>query len=268
MDNILTFWCVRTIWVHSGLFSCFTKLVAKRAELVQKFVPRCGIGIFRNQCTRSTPLYPKLTFWSVSYYLGSFGIVRLPYETRCKMGRTSAKVRETKSCRTFRNERARSTPLDNILMFWCVRTIWVHSGLFSCLTKLVAKRAEQVQKFVPRSRVGIFRNKSTRSIGLYPKLTFLSVLHYLGASGTVWLPYETRAKRAKLVQKFVPQSCLGIFRDERTRSNPLDPKPTFSCVLYLLGAFGTVWLPYKTRCKTGRTSAKVRATKSRRNFSQ
>src|SRR6185436_7543391 len=35
-----------------------------------------------------------------------------------------------------------------------------------------------------------------------------------------------------------------------------------------MGAFGTVWLPYETRCKTGRTSAKVCATKSRRNFSQ
>src|SRR6185437_10470544 len=40
------------------------------------------------------------------------------------------------------------------------------------------------------------------------------------------------------------------------------------CVSYYLGAFRTVWLPYETQCKTGRTSAKVRATKSRRNFSQ
>ena len=76
------------------------------------------------------------------------------------------------------------------------------------------------------------------------------------------------AKRAELVQKFVPQSRVGIFRNELTRSTPLDPKLTFWCILYNLGAFGTVWLPYETRCKTGRTSAKVRATKSRRNFSQ
>ena len=137
----------------------------------------------------------------------------MPYKTRCKTGRTSAKVRETKSCRTFRNERTRSTPLVIILTFWCVRTIWVHSGLFSCFTKLVAKRAELVQKFVPRSRIGIFRNK-------------------------------------------------------RARSTLLDPKLTFWCVSYYLVAFGTAWLPYKTRCKTGRTSAIVRATKSRRNFSQ
>src|SRR6185436_18715827 len=35
-----------------------------------------------------------------------------------------------------------------------------------------------------------------------------------------------------------------------------------------MGAFGTIRLPYKTRCKTVRTSAKLHATKSHRNFSQ
>src|SRR6185437_10853726 len=72
----------------------------------------------------------------------------------------------------------------------------------------------------------------------------------------------------QLMQKFVPQSHVGFFRNERTRSTPLDPKLTFWFVSYYLGALGTVWLPYETRCKTGRTSAKVRATNSRRNFSQ
>ena len=75
-------------------------------------------------------------------------------------------------------------------------------------------------------------------------------------------------KRAELVQMFVPCSCVRIFRNERTQSNPLDPKLTFWCVSYHWGAFGTAWLPYETQWKTGRTSAKVQATKSRRNFSQ
>ena len=169
------------------------------------------VGICRNERNRSSPLDPKLTFWCVSYYFGAFGTAWLPYETRCKTGRTRAKVHATKSRRTFRNERTRSTPLDNILTFCCVRTIWVHSGPFCCLMKLCAKRAELVLKFVPRSHVRIFRN-------------------------------------------------------ERTRSNPLDPKLMFWCVSYYLGAFGTVWLPYETRCKTGRIRAKVRVTKSRRIF--
>jgi hypothetical protein len=76
------------------------------------------------------------------------------------------------------------------------------------------------------------------------------------------------AKRVELARKFVPRSRVGIFHNERTRSTSLDLKLMFWCVSYYLGAFGTVWLPYETRCKTGRTSAKVRATKSRRNFSQ
>ena len=113
----------------------------------------------------------------------------------------------------FRNKRTRTTTLDPEHCFSVFPTIWVHLGPFSCLTKLGAKRAELVQKFVPQSRIGIFRNESTRS-------------------------------------------------------TPLDPKLPFWCVSYYFGAFGTVWLPYETRCKTGRTSAKVRATKSRRNFSQ
>ena len=60
---------------------------------------------------------------------------------------------------TFRNERTRSTPLDPKLMFGAFCTIWVHLGPFGCLTELGAKQAELVQKFVPRSRVGIFRNE-------------------------------------------------------------------------------------------------------------
>ena len=129
--------------MHSGPFGCLAKLGAKRAELVQKFVPQSRVEIFHNERTRSTLLDPKLTFWCISYYMGAFGTVWLPYQTRCKMGRTSAKVRATKSCRTFRNERTRSTPLDTKPTFWCVRTIWVHSGLFGSLTKLGAKWADR-----------------------------------------------------------------------------------------------------------------------------
>ena len=75
--------------------------------------------------------------------------------------------------------------------FGAFRNIWVHLGPFGFLTKLGAKRAELVQKFMPRSRVGlvgIFRNERTRSTPLDPKLLFWYVLNYLGAFGTVWLP--------------------------------------------------------------------------------
>jgi len=49
--------------------------------------------------------------------------------------------------------------------------------------------------------------------------------------GTIWVhlgPFgcltELCAKRAELVQKFEPRSRVVIFRIERTRSTPLDPK--------------------------------------------
>ena len=144
----------------------------------------------------------------------------------------------------------------------------MHSGPFGCLTKLGAKQAELVQKFMPRSCVGIFRNKRTRSTPLVIKLMFWCVSYYVGAFGTVWLPYETRCTRAELVQMFVPRSRVGILRNERTQSNPFEPKLTFWCISNYLGAFRAGWLPYETRCKTGRASAKVRARMSRWKFSQ
>ena len=153
-------------------------------------------------------------FWCVLYNFGAFGTVWLSYETRCKTGRTRAKVRATKSLRNFFATNAPDPPHWTLnSCFGTFHTIWVHLVLFGCLTKVGAKQAKLGQKFVPRSRVGIFRN-------------------------------------------------------ERTRSTPFYSKHIFWYVLYYLNAFGTVWLPYKTLCKTGRTGAKVRATKSRRNFSQ
>src|SRR6185503_9904096 len=152
--------------------------------------------------------------------------------------------------------------------FSAFHTIWVHSGSFGCLTKLGAKRAELVQKFVPRSRVRIFRTNA-------PDPPLWTLNFHFGAFRTIWVhsgPFgcltKLGAKRDELVHKFVPRSRVGIFRNECSRSTPLDPKLPFLCISYYLGAFGTVWLPYETRCKTGRTSAKLRATKSRRNFSQ
>ena len=199
--------------MHLGPFGCLTKLGAQRAELVQRFVPRSRIGIFRNEGTRSTPL-------------------------------------------------------DSKLMFGAFRTIWVHSGPFGCLTKLGTKRAEQVQKFVPRSRVIIFRNKSSRSTPLDTKLMFWCVLYYFRAFGTVWLPYGTRCKTARTSAKVRATKSSHNFSQRKQPIHPLDPKLKYWCISYKFGAFGTVWLPYETRCKTGRTSAKVRATRSRRNFSR
>ena len=73
------------------------------------------------------------------------------------------------------------------------------------------------------------------------------------------------------MQKFVQRCLVRIFRNERSRSTPLDPKLIFRCISFRFGAFGTISLLHETRCKMGRLgaiNARVRATKSRQNFSK
>jgi hypothetical protein len=147
--------------VHLRPFGCLTELGAKQAELVQKFMPRSRIGSFRDEGTRSTPLDPKLRFWCISYYLGHLGPLSCLTELGAKRAELVQKFVPRSRVRIFRNEHARSTPLDPKLTFWSFRTTWVHLGPFGCLTELGAKRAELVQKFVPQSRIGIFRDEGT-----------------------------------------------------------------------------------------------------------
>ena len=97
----------------------------------------------------------------------------------------------------------------------------MHLGSLGCLTKLSAKLAELVQKFVPRSRIG------NSCFG-----EFRTIWVHLGRFGCL---KKLGAKRSELVQNFVPRSRIRMFRNERTRSNPLDPKLMFC-------AFHTVWV--------------------------
>ena len=102
---------------------------------MQKFVPRCRVRIFRNEHIRSTPLDPKLMFWCVSYYLGAFGTVWLPYETRCKTGPKSLKVRATKLCQNFSQRTYQVHPIRP------QTDVLVRFVLFACiLGRLVALR--------------------------------------------------------------------------------------------------------------------------------
>ena len=64
------------VWVHLGPFRYGTKLYAKWTEpvlLMQMFMPRSGVEIFRYERTRSTPMDHILMFWCVSQvWLGLF----------------------------------------------------------------------------------------------------------------------------------------------------------------------------------------------------
>ena len=156
-------------------------------------------------------------------------------------------------------------------MFWCLP---FHLGAFETVrycTKLAAKHAKLVQlmqKFVPRSRVRMFHNVCFRSTPLDPKLMFwcvLSVWVHLGLFRYCTKMRQTGAINAKVR---ATKSCRN-FLQRRSQSTPSDPKLMFWCVSFRLGAFGTVSLLHETRCKMGQPvaiNAKVRATKSRKNF--
>jgi len=158
--------------------------------------------------------------------------------------------------------------------------------MFRYYTELGIKWIELVQlmdKFVPLSRIGSFRNERTRSTLLDPKLKYWFVSNCLCAlwicfvtaqksvqNGLNWtlnscfrvfrsvsvhlamFNYYTKlgAKWVELVQlmdKFVPLSRIGTFRNERTRSTPLDPKLKYWFVSYCLGA---LWICFVTARKS------------------
>ena len=135
----------------------------------------------------------------------------------------------------------------------------MHLLSFRNCMKLSAKRCELVQlmqKYVPRSHVGIFLTNTPNPLHWTLNSCF-GVLHsvwvHLGSFSNYMKLDAKQGELVQLMQKFLPRSHVEIFLNERTQYTPLDPK---------------LMLPYETRCTTGRTSAKVRATKSRRNFSQ
>jgi len=115
----------------------------------------------------------------------------------------------------------------------------VHLGSFRNYMKLGAKRGELVQlmqKFVPQSHVGIFCNGHTQST----PLDLRSILVHLRSFRNCMKLGAKRGELVQLMQKFVPRSDIGIFRNEHTKSNPLDPKLMIRSILLYLVAFGIV----------------------------
>ena len=148
--------------------------------------------------------------------------------------------------------------------FGVFRTLWMHLGPFGCRTKLSANWPKWCKSSCHEVVSEFFAMNAPNPPHWIQNSCFIAfhtIFLHLGPFGCVT---KHSAKRAKLMQKFVPRSGVGFFLNERNRSTPLDSKLLFWCVLYYLDAFGSVSLP----CKTGRTGGKVRATMSRHNFSQ
>jgi hypothetical protein len=115
-----------------------------------------------------------------------------------------------------------------------------------------------VYRYITRQAKGLYRLKHVGA--LKNGLTYLSLYN----SG--WFCHmkdgEERAELMPLTHKFAKRCCVRIFCNERTRSNPLDPKLMF-------GVFRTILLLHERWCRMGRTSAistQVRYIKLRWNF--
>ena len=185
-------------------FGCVTKLSAKRANLMKKFVPRSRVGIFRNERNRSTPLDSKLMFLCVLYYLDAFGSICLPYKTRCKTGRSGAKVRAMKTCQNFLQRTYPSTLLNPKLMFDIVSYYFCAFGTVRLRYKTQCKTGQIDAKVRATKSRWNFCDERNRSTPLDSKLVFWCVLYYLDAFGPFGCLTKLNAKWAKLMQKFVP----------------------------------------------------------------
>ena len=72
----------RTIWVHLGPLCCLTKLGAKRAELVQKFVPQVTLEFFTTKA-------PDPLHWTLNSGFGEFRTIWVhlgPFDCLTKLG--------------------------------------------------------------------------------------------------------------------------------------------------------------------------------------
>jgi hypothetical protein len=183
-------------------------------------------------------------FWGISQH---FVIARTSVQNglsakRVELVHLIHKFGQLSHVKKFRNERTRSTTFDSKThVLACFRT-------FRYYMNFGAKRAEMMQlmyKFMPQSRVGIVRNKCSRSTTLDAKLMFadfrtVSLLHEPGRTSAM----NAQVHAMKLCQNF-SQRTLPI--------HPIGPQTHDWC--------------FSDHFITARTFVQ-NATKSPYNFSQ
>ena len=122
--------------------------------------------------------------------------------------------------------------------FGAFRTIWVHLGLFGCMQHSVQNGSNWC-KSSWHEVVSEFFTTNTPDPPQWTQNSYFCAFHtilvQLGLFG-----WHAKHDGKCVVPKFVPQSCIGTFRNEHTRSSPLDPKLMFWCISYRLGAFATI----------------------------
>ena len=176
----------------------------------------------------------------------------------------------------FRNEHTRSNHVDPKLLFCCVA---YHFGAFDNVLILHGTRCKMGWTCAINAQVCAM--KLHRNFSLLTHPIPLIGISCIGAFCCIWVHFglfrycaklDTKsAEMVDLMYKFVAWSRIGIFRNERIRSTPLDPKLKYCCVHTVWVHFGFVLLLHETRCKTGgigAINAKFRATNSHRIFLQ
>ena len=171
----------------------------------------------------------------------------MPYKTQCKTSRTGAKVRAIKLRHNFSQRTHPIVPvgtethvLVRFVQFGC---IWDHlvdlknsrqNGPNWCKSSCHEVTSE------------FFATNAPDPHHWTLKFCFQFVLFWC-----IWDYLVALQNSVQNGQNWCKSSRIGNFRNESTRSDPLDPKLMFQSVLYYLGAFETVWLRYKTQYKMG-----------------
>ena len=128
------FRCISYFLDAFGIVCCVTTLSSKRAKLVQKLVPRCRVGIFHNERTRSTPWDCKLMFCCVFVLFGCIWDRLVALQNSRQNGPKWCKSSCHEVVSEFFATNASDPPFWTITScFGAFHTIWVHLGQFVAL---------------------------------------------------------------------------------------------------------------------------------------
>jgi len=121
-------------------------------------------------------------------------------------------------------------------VFDAFRNVWVHLWPFCCYTKLGANGPNWCNKCKSSCHEVVSELFATNApdphhwtlnscfVAFRKVWVHLGSFRYCTKLGAKW------AVLVQLMQKFMPRSCVGTFRYERTRNTPLDPKLMFCCI--------------------------------------
>ena len=204
------------------------------------FVPWSRFGIFCNKRTRSTPLDPNSyfeAFYTIWVHWGWLHFVIKLSSKWAEQVQLMQKFMPQSRFGIFHNERAQSTQFLPKLLFSYVLLFLGVGGIVSLLHETRFKTSWTGAINAKVHGMKSCRNFSQRNALDPPHWilnscfgAFHNVWVHLGPFHCITKLYSKRADLVQLMQKFVRQSCVWIFYNERTWSTPLDPKLMFWCV--------------------------------------